>query len=263
MAASSDAEAGATERTRKRNDLAGKIYKVVKCGVVGDGTVGKSCLLMTYTMAGFDEHYVPTIFDNFSVLEDFEGKLVNITLWDTAGQDDYLAFRTSTCYRQTDIFLVCFSTVNPHSFQNVKQKWVPELQTHAPNTPIILCGTQTDLRADEAAVASLGVEPISTKAGQKRAKEIKALTYVECSAKDLASVTNVFRTTITFLLDKDAKQRAKVQKQYKKELALEKKYLQQQAKLAKKAGGAAADAADAASASSSSDLAASSPSPSS
>jgi Ras family len=79
--------------------------------------------LMTYTMAGFVEHYVPTIFDNFSVIEEFDGgKLVNITLWDTAGQDDYALFRTKTCYKNTDIFLVCFSVVSPHSFQNVKQK---------------------------------------------------------------------------------------------------------------------------------------------
>lgn len=241
-----DSSDGATERTRKRNDLAGKIYKVVKCGVVGDGTVGKSCLLMTYTMAGFVEHYVPTIFDNFSVLEDFDGKLVNITLWDTAGQDDYLPFRTTTCYRGTDIFLVCFSTVNHHSFQNVKQKWIPELQNHSPNTPIILCGTQTDLRSDEATLAELarqGTEPISTKLGQKRAKEIKALTYVECSARDVSSVINVFRQTITFLLDKDAKQRIKVQKQYKKELALEKKYEKQLAKKAAAEGTGAAAAA--------------------
>jgi Ras-related C3 botulinum toxin substrate 1 len=78
MAASSSD--GGQQRTKQRLDAAGKIHKVVKCGIVGDGTVGKSCLLMTYTMAGFVEHYVPTIFDNFSVLEDFDGKLVNITL---------------------------------------------------------------------------------------------------------------------------------------------------------------------------------------
>jgi len=182
---------------------------------------------MTYTMNGFCEHYVPTIFDNFSVLEDFDGKLVNITLWDTAGQDDYALFRTSTCYKSTDIFLVCFSTVSPHSFQNVKQKWVPELQEHSPGTPFILVGTQIDLRADKDTVEEMkaaGHEPITGKQGAKRAKEIKALAYVECSAKDINTVSNVFRTAVGFLLDKDDKARAKVQKQYKKELALEKKY---------------------------------------
>lgn len=70
-------------RVKKRS---GVINKVVKCGIVGDGTVGKSCLLMTYTMNGFVEDYIPTIFDNLSVIEEFDdGRLVNITLWDTAG----------------------------------------------------------------------------------------------------------------------------------------------------------------------------------
>ena len=70
-------------RVKKRN---GVINKVVKCGIVGDGTVGKSCLLMSYTMNGFVEDYIPTIFDNLSVIEEFDdGRLVNITLWDTAG----------------------------------------------------------------------------------------------------------------------------------------------------------------------------------
>lgn len=31
-----------------------------------------------------------------------------------------------------DVFLVCFSVVDPTSFHNVKLKWIPELQHHAP-----------------------------------------------------------------------------------------------------------------------------------
>jgi cell division control protein 42 len=146
--------------------------------------------------------------------------------------------RTSTCYKNTDVFLVCFSVVSPHSFQNVKQKWVPELQEHSPNTPFILVGTQTDMRSDQATLDELrasNLEPITPKVGQRRAKEIKALAYVECSAKELDSVVNVFRSAITFLLDADAKARVKVQKQFKKELALEKKYEKKMAKRQKPA----------------------------
>ena len=31
-----------------------------------------------------------------------------------------------------DVFLVCFSVVDPTSFHNVKLKWIPELRHHAP-----------------------------------------------------------------------------------------------------------------------------------
>lgn len=45
----------------------------------------------------------------------------------------------------TDVFLICFSVVNPASFQNVKEEWVPELKEYAPNVPFLLVGTQVHL----------------------------------------------------------------------------------------------------------------------
>lgn len=52
------------------------------------------------------------------------------------------------CYTSADVFLLCFSVVSPTSFQNVPEKWVPEIRKHAPFAPLILVGTQCDLRED-------------------------------------------------------------------------------------------------------------------
>ena len=41
-------------------------------------------------------------------------------------------------YPQTDVFLVCFSVVSPSSFENIKEKWVPEITHHCPKTPFLL-----------------------------------------------------------------------------------------------------------------------------
>ena len=48
----------------------------------------------------------------------------------------------------TDVFLVCFSLVDKESFKNALNKWIPELFQNAPNAPIILVGTKSDLKKE-------------------------------------------------------------------------------------------------------------------
>jgi hypothetical protein len=48
----------------------------------------------------------------------------------------------------SDIFLVCFALDNPKVFDNVEDKWLPEIRHHCPETPFILVGTKLDLRND-------------------------------------------------------------------------------------------------------------------
>ncbi|KAG7274384.1 hypothetical protein CRUP_002826 [Coryphaenoides rupestris] len=137
--------------------------QAIKCVVVGDGAVGKTCLLISYTTNAFPGEYIPTVFDNYSANVMVDGKPVNLGLWDTAGQEDYDRLR-------------------PLSYP---QTWHPEVSHHCQSTPIILVGTKLDLREDKETCDKLRekkLTPITYPHGLAMAKEIGSVKYLECSA---------------------------------------------------------------------------------
>lgn len=105
-----------------------KEQKSLKLAVVGDGGVGKTCLLQKFMMDTIPDDYTPTVFENHSFQMVVEGETVRdkkrcymrvdgstcslfevtIHLWDTAGQEHMERLRKIT-YDETDIFLLCFS----------------------------------------------------------------------------------------------------------------------------------------------------------
>ena len=168
----------------------------VKCVVVGDGAVGKSCLLIAYTTNAFPGEYIPTVFDNYSANVMVSGTPINLGLWDTAGQEDYDRLRPLS-YPQTDVFLICFSVVNPTSLENVVSKWHAELSHHCPNTPIVLVGTKSDLRSSP---PPAGRTYVTQEQAQAVADRIGAVDYVETSAL-LGRMNGVFDTAILTVLN--------------------------------------------------------------
>nr|ADD38885.1 Cdc42 homolog [Lepeophtheirus salmonis] len=185
--------------------------QTIKCVVVGDGAVGKTCLLISYTTNKFPADYVPTVFDNYAVTVMIGGEPYTLGLFDTAGQEEYDRLRPLS-YPQTDVFLVCFSVVSPPSFENIREKWVPEINHHCASTPFLLVGTQTDLRDNCNQVNRLAnnkQKPITFEQGEKLAASLKAVKYVECSALTQKGLKNVFDEAILAALNPPERQHKK------------------------------------------------------
>ncbi|KAG5666582.1 hypothetical protein PVAND_014600 [Polypedilum vanderplanki] len=181
--------------------------QTIKCVVVGDGAVGKTCLLISYTTNKFPSEYVPTVFDNYAVTVMIGNEPYTLGLFDTAGQEDYDRLRPLS-YPQTDVFLVCFSVVSPSSFENVKEKWVPEIRHYGKKTPFILVGTQVDLREDINILDKLAKnkqKPISTDQAERLGKELKCAKYIECSALTQKGLKDVFDEAILATFDQNTK----------------------------------------------------------
>ena len=177
--------------------------QTLKCVVVGDGAVGKTCLLISYTTNQFPADYVPTVFDNYAVTVMIGDEPYTLGLFDTAGQEDYDRLRPLS-YPSTDVFLVCFSVISPPSFENVKEKWFPEVHHHCPGVPCLVVGTQIDLRDDKVSIEKLQrqrLRPITSEQGSRLARELKAVKYVECSALTQRGLKNVFDEAIVAALE--------------------------------------------------------------
>lgn len=127
-----------------------------------------------------------------------DGKTISLSLWDTAGQEDYDRLRPLS-YAQTDIFLVCFSVVSQTSFQNIKSKWIPEIRNHCPDTLIMLVGLKSDLREDQREIQRLKErrhEFVDPQNAVNLAKEIGAINYIEVSALTQNKLKHLFDESI-------------------------------------------------------------------
>ncbi|XP_039878967.1 cell division control protein 42 homolog isoform X2 [Simochromis diagramma] len=178
--------------------------KNIKCVVVGDNEAGKTCLLNSYTTdklpIGDFPMLVPAAAAASCDCESFATcvKTVKINdeeyslqLCDTSGQENYENIRLNT-YTDTDVFLVCFSVVSPSTFENVTDKWVPEILRVSPKTPFLLVGTQVDLRDNENTLE----QALTFTSGEELALELKAVKYMECSARTQEGVREVFEEAI-------------------------------------------------------------------
>eukprot|EP01119_Soliformovum_irregulare_P021538 TRINITY_DN7195_c0_g1_i7.p1 TRINITY_DN7195_c0_g1~~TRINITY_DN7195_c0_g1_i7.p1 ORF type:complete len:444 (-),score=127.48 TRINITY_DN7195_c0_g1_i7:812-2143(-) len=199
---------------RRVNDKDGQAtQKSIKLVVTGDNCGGqKTALLLAYfhntcpTLLG----YVPAVFDNnvvsLLVVSEKETYNVQLSLWDTSGQEEFERLRPLQ-YANTNIFLLCFSIVQPDSFESITHRWVPEISHHCPGIPVILVGLQKQLRSDSKTLRKLkskGMSPVSFSQGVTLAEKL-GIPYFECSAESGENIVPLFRTAVKNIIRSNPK----------------------------------------------------------
>jgi len=136
----------------------------------------------------------------------FFSSWIAVEKWEThfflIGQEEYDKLRPLS-YANANVFLICFSIVNPTSYENVQAKWYPELVHYSPGEAIILVGTKVDLRSDSAIqekLKAVGQSPITVEQGNDLAKKVSAVSYMECSAKTQEGLKEVFDEAVKAVL---------------------------------------------------------------
>jgi len=175
-------------------------YKII---VVGDSGVGKTAIIRRYIDRVFHNDYLTTIgIDHDLVRTD----KVCLSLWDTAGQERFRSI--STAYiRDVDVVILVFDITERKTFDNLPY-WFNVIKKQNQSPAIYLTGNKTDL---------IHLRSVASSEAKQIASEYKC-RYTEVTAKNYASVVNLFETIINNLCDEKIQpQRTPRELNYKKQ----------------------------------------------
>jgi Ras-related protein Rab-5C len=115
-----------------------------KLVILGDSSVGKSCIVHRLLTNDFIEFHESTIGSSFSTQSiTVNGQTVNFEIWDTAGQERYRSL-APMYYRGAKVALVVYDVTSQQSFVGAK-RWISLLSsTDLPELIIVLVGNKTD-----------------------------------------------------------------------------------------------------------------------
>jgi len=186
-----------TSRNGKSRNENKSLLKVL---ILGDGAVGKSCLMTRFINNQFEENSFHTIGVEFLNKEyTVNNKTYTLQIWDTAGQERFKSLRTPF-YRGTDICLIVFAFDDKSSFQNMslwRQEFLHYADIENPHSfPLIIVGNKVDL--------SQSSRQVSTEEALQWVAYHDGLPYYETSAKDDVNVGLVFHEAVQLWLKREA-----------------------------------------------------------
>lgn len=153
--------------------------------------------------------YVPTVFENYTASFEIDKRRIELNMWDTSGSSYYDNVRP-LAYPDSDAVLICFDISRPETLDSVLKKWQGETQEFCPNAKVVLVGCKLDMRTDLATLRELSKQrliPVTHEQGTVLAKQVGAVSYVECSSRSSErSVRDVFHVATVASLGRGHRQ---------------------------------------------------------
>ena len=165
-----------------------------KISILGSGGVGKTCIVLRLTRSKFDAEYVPTIQDFFEKTLIVDGQTYNLTIIDTAGQEEMQQI-TDMAIKEAQAYVIVYSVKSYVSFQET-EKYYNKVCQLCQNPKVVLCGNMCDVSGDERGVTTSQGSGLAEKWG---------CPFFETSAKDDINVTQAFEAALKLLLPKSSK----------------------------------------------------------
>lgn len=121
-------------------------HKSLKFILLGDGSVGKSCIMLNFVGKSFRPTHINTIgIDKEQRDFEYEGKIVPVVVWDTAGQEKYRGALPKQLFKRIHGVLLVYD-INNHSTFNSVSSWMELIKADAPeDTAIVLVANKIDL----------------------------------------------------------------------------------------------------------------------
>ena len=164
---------------------------ILKYIIVGDGTVGKSSLLLRFTKSGFNQEYEMTLSVDFGVKNiKIRNKIYRIQIFDTAGQENLRSI-ARMYYKNSICAIVVYDITRRDTFNNVSD-WIEECKNYSPKSIfMVLVGNKLDLAERR---------QISSDEGRELAEK-NGMLFFETSAKDGTNVENITTFNSIFFFD--------------------------------------------------------------
>ena len=119
----------------------------LKILIIGEGAVGKSCLLLRYTDDSFENIFMPTVgVDYKTKIIDIDNTRVKLQIWDTAGQEKFRAI-TKAYYRGAHGILIVFDISRRDTFNQITE-WINSIKEVDQTIDLIIVGNKCDLERE-------------------------------------------------------------------------------------------------------------------